>query len=57
MAHKSARHCEGCHRDLGARFRTLANLYLCQTCYQEWMQTGTVPLPVVEERDEERVRW
>lgn len=42
---KFARHCEGegtgavvgCDAK-GARFRTLANLYLCEGCYRRWLE-------------------
>ena len=48
---KIVKHCDGCHQDLGARWRTLADRYLCERCYKIWTETGTLPNP--EMPDEE----
>lgn len=55
---KVDKHCEGCRLDDGARFRTLASLYLCPECYRIWMKTGKVPEPMVDlEPEAEERRW
>lgn len=53
------KHCEGCRLDVGARFRALTGLYLCQECHQAWHVTGKVPGPQIEAVDEavEVRRW
>ena len=55
-ATKHQKHCEGCRKDDGARFRALVNLYLCAACYAAFLKGGEVPEPEVDEVGEER-RW
>lgn len=53
LTRKHAKHCDGCRRDAGARFRTILNLFLCNGCYAAWNQTGTVPGPDFEDEGSE----
>jgi len=59
VAKKHQKHCDACRLDEGARFRTLANAYLCTTCYRTWVKTGKMPDPVLDDQDdrEEERRW
>ena len=50
---KIVKHCDGCHQDLGARWRTLADCYLCERCYKIWTKTGTLPKAQMPDDDEE----
>lgn len=56
MSRRFAKHCEGCLEKLAARFRTLANQYLCSECYKVFLETGQVPEPEVRE-PEAVTRW
>lgn len=57
MSRKFAKHCEGCLERIGARFRTLANTYLCTDCYRQFRTTGAIPEPDVRDPDPVPVRW
>lgn len=53
LTRKHAKHCDGCKRDQGARFRTMLNLFLCEGCYTTWNQTKVVPGPDFDEDERE----
>ena len=50
-AKKYQKHCEGCRRDEGARFRTWVNLHLCADCFTAFLRGGKIPAPIVEVPD------
>jgi len=53
---KSQRHCDGCQRDVGASYRSLPDLFLCDPCYADWRLTGEVPGAEVDDPKTEG-RW